>query len=337
MTWGEYLSDRFGALLLHLIGMAALSVFLLATGTQSGVLVIVLLTWLLCLCALQATSFFRLRAHLWELESIMDSLDQKHLFAECAPKPGGAYERHLFELLRRAGRAMIGTASEAQAAQREYRVYVESWVHEIKTPITAAQLICRNAHESVRRKLLPELAQIENHVERALFYARAESPEQDFIIRRVRLSDVVSQAVAHHRALLMQNGVCVELSALDRMVYTDEKWAVFLLGQLLQNAARYRRGENARVCISARTLGMQEQLTVFDNGIGIPEHELSRIFERGFTGHNGRSFGAATGMGLYLCRRLANFLQIDIRTRSTVGEGTDFTLTFPARENLSKP
>ena len=335
MTWGEFLSDRLGGLLLHGAGMAALSVFLLATGTAPGVLTIVLLAWLLGLAAVLAADYCKARAHLQELEAIMDGLDQKHLFAECAPMPRGAYERRLFHLLRRSGRAMVGAVSDARASQRDYREYVESWVHEIKAPITAAQLICRNADPGTRRKLLPELAQIENHVERALFYARAESPERDFVVRRTQLSDVAAQALEHHRALLMQSGVRVETQGLSCTVYTDEKWCAFLLGQLLQNAVRYRR-EGPVISLSARTLGRQVQLTVADNGIGIPPHELPRVFDRGFTGSNGRVRGGATGMGLYICRKLADFLQIDLSFQSRQGEGTRVTLTFPARENLSK-
>lgn len=335
MTWREYLSDCLGTWLLHLTGMAALFVFLSATGTEGGILTIILLVWLLGLSAVHITSFLRMRARLQELESIMDGLDSKYLFAECAPKPRGIYERYLFEFLRCSCRSMVSAVSDAKASQREYREYIESWVHEIKTPITAAQLICRNEDGNVRRKLLPELAQIENHVERALFYARAESPDRDFVIRRVNLTDIVSQALAHHRALLIQNGVCVEMNDIDFTVYTDGKWAVFLLGQLLQNAVRYRR-EEPRIQLSARMLGHQVQLSVSDNGIGIPAHELSRIFDRGFTGSNGRIRGSATGIGLYLSRKLADFLQIHLTVHSVEGAGCDFVLTFPSQNNLTQ-
>ena len=144
-------------------------------------------------------------------------------------------------------------------------------------------------------------------MERALFYARAESPERDCVIRQTDLVEIVAQAVGNHRSLLIQSGVRVETEGLERSVYTDEKWAVFILGQLLQNAARYR-SEDPVIIISVRPLGKQAQLTVSDNGIGIPAHELSRVFDRGFTGSNGRVRGGSTGMGLYLCKKLAGFL-----------------------------
>lgn len=343
MTWQEYFADHIGNFLCQLVAMAALSAFLLATGTAPGALIIILITWFGSASVYHVTAFLKLKTHISELENIMANLDKKYLFLECVPKPQGVYERYIFELLKQSSRDMVGTVSQAEASQREYREYVESWVHEIKTPITASQLICRNADINTRRKLLPELAQIENHVERALYYARAESPDRDFVIRKVHLEDIVSRALDQHRALLMQNGMCVEMEGLDCIVYTDEKWAAFLLGQLFQNAIRYRCEErgNPKIEISARTLGNQVQLSVNDNGIGIPEQEISRIFDRGFTGTNGRRLGGATGMGLYLCRRLGRFLQINLSVSSvmpsTSGKGgTSVVLTFPAQQNLSK-
>ncbi|MCI8304230.1 MAG: HAMP domain-containing histidine kinase [Lawsonibacter sp.] len=333
MSLWEFLSDRLDRLLIQIICAATAFFFLRATGTQAGVLVILALALLLVFGAVQLADFFRQRARLQELEAILDGLDQKHLFAECLPPARALYERRLFRLTRRAGQAMAETVSNAQAAQREYREYVEQWVHEVKAPLTAARLICQNLDGETRRRLTGELARIEEHVERALFYARAESPERDCVIRQTRLEEIVTQAVGNHKALLIQSGVQVETQGLDRSVYTDGKWAAFILGQLLQNAARYR-GETPTVTFTARSLGQQVQLIVRDNGIGIPACELPRVFDRGFTGSNGRSRGGSTGMGLYLCRKLAGFLELGLDISSQEGDGTTVTLTFPAREAL---
>ena len=333
MTLWEFLSDRLDRILIQAVCAAVAAFFLRATGTQSGVLAVLLLALLLVFAAAQLSDFLRQRARLRELESILEGLDQKYLFAECVPTPRSLYERRLFELTRRAGRDMTGAVSDARAAQREYREYVEGWVHEIKTPITAARLICQKLDGDTRRRLICELDQVQAHVERALFYARAESPERDCVIRQTQLSQLVAQAVGEHRALLIQSGVRVETDGLDRSVYTDGKWAAFILGQLLQNAARYR-GPEPVVTISARPLGRQVQLTVADNGLGIPAQELPRVFDRGFTGSNGRARGGSTGIGLYLCKKLAGFLELGLEITSEEGRGTTVTLTFPAKEAL---
>ena len=335
MTLREFLSDRLKRIALQVICAGLATLFLFATGTQPGVLVILLIVFLLVFLTVNMFDFFQQRARLLELKSILDGLDRKYLFTECVPQPKGLFERRLFDLTRLAGRDMTGAVSDAQASQREYREYVERWVHEIKAPITAARLICRELDGDTRRKLTAELSQIEAHVERALFYARAENPEQDCLFRQIELEKIAAQAIENHRSLLIQNGIRVEMENMNCAVYTDEKWAVFILGQLLQNAARYR-GPEPVITLSAKPLGRQTQLIVHDNGIGIPAHELPRVFERGFTGSNGRIRGGSTGIGLYLCRKLAVFLELELRMDSQEGAGTTVTLTFPAKENLTK-
>ena len=335
MTLREFLSDRLKRIALQAICAGLATLFLFATGTQPGVLVILLIVFLLVFLTVNMFDFFQQRARLLELKSILDGLDRKYLFTECVPQPKGLFERRLFDLTRLAGRDMTGAVSDAKASQREYREYVERWVHEIKAPLTAARLICRELDGDTRRKLTAELSQIEAHVERALFYARAENPEQDCLFRQIELEKIAAQAIENHRSLLIQNGIRVEMENMNCAVYTDEKWAVFILGQLLQNAARYR-GSEPVITLSAKLLGRQAQLIVHDNGIGIPAHELPRVFERGFTGSNGRIRGGSTGIGLYLCRKLAVFLELELRMDSQEGAGTTVTLTFPAKENLTK-
>lgn len=335
MTFREFLSERFERLIMGIVFAAAAAAFLLVTGTSSGVITILLIAWLLTAAIVFLSDYYKCRGRLRELWAIMEGLDKKYLFAECVPKGRSVYERRLLELSRRAGKAMIRAVSDAEAAQREYQEYVERWVHEMKTPITAAELVCRNADAKTRQKLLPELAQIRAHVERALFYARAESAEKDILIREADLAEIVAQAIGNHRMLLIESDIRVETEYIEQKVYTDVKWSTFLLGQLLQNAARYRSGHPV-VTLSARRLGKQVQLAVSDNGIGIPAHEQPRVFDRGFTGQNGRARGGSTGMGLYLCRRVADCLEMDIRLISDEGKGTTVTLTFPAKENLTK-
>lgn len=330
MTITEFLSDRLRRLLFQAVFVIIAAGFLSFTGTNTGVLILLLAVWFFTLICVQTYDFLKYRAHLSELESIMDNLDEKYLFAECIPRSDNLYERRLFALARKSGQSMIQAVSDAQASSREYREYVESFVHEIKAPITAARLVSRHAEPETYRKLMEELSRIEAHVERALFYARLESPEKDFLIRQISSSQIVSRSIERYQSLLVQSGFRIETDNLEQIIYTDEKWAEFIFGQLLQNAVRYR-SEFPVIRISAKQSGSQTIVTVSDNGIGIPAHELPRIFDRGFTGSNGRSRGGSTGMGLYLCRRLSDRMETELQIASQEGKGTQVTLTFPAR------
>lgn len=360
MTFHEFISDHLGKIILEILIMTSLSVILLTTGTQPGVIVLLLVILLPIGITVYVINFIRCRSHLKELENIMSGLDQKYLFIECIPQPRTAYERRLFGLMRVSYKSMLSAVSDARSAGREYREYIESWVHEIKSPITAAKLISHSLEADAGRRLTQELIQIEAHVERALFYARAESPEQDFIIREVSLEEIVSKTIETYRTLLMQSNMRIETENLDHQIYTDSKWACFILGQLLQNAARYKKlsftelqdslcepeayqeiphaSENdaCAINISAMSDTRFLVLTISDNGIGIPSHELPRVFDRGFTGSNGHARGGSTGMGLYLCRKLSAILNIDLQITSVWQEGTRVTLSFPTKANLTK-
>ena len=220
--------------------------------------------------------------------------------------------------------------SNSRASQREYREYVERWVHEIKAPLTAARLICRELDGGTRRKLIVELSQIEAHVERALFYARAENPEQDCLFRQIELEKIAAQAIENHRSLLIQNDIRVEMENMNCAVYTDEKWAVFILGQLLQNAARYRGAEPV-ITLFARPLGRRTRLIVHDNGIGIPDGELSNVFKRFYRVDKARSRAAGgTGLGLSIVNDTVSRRGGAIRAESLPKGGTRFTVTLPS-------
>ncbi len=328
MKIGEFLYDRVMSLLLQLFCMLALFAFLLLTGTGLGVVCIILVVWVAGLCILTVAAYFRQRNQFRELEAIMDSLGQKYLFMECSPRPNSYAERKILGLYRRAGKSMIEAVSDAEEKQRNYREYIENWVHEIKVPITAVELICENNKSETSRKIRFQLALIEGHVERALYYARLDCLEKDFMIRETSLAQTVNRALSKCRLLLTQNNVKIEMENLSRFVYTDGKWVEFILGQLLSNAVKYRSASPV-IHICAEESDGRTKLTVKDNGIGIPASELRRIFDKGFTGSNGRALGGSTGMGLYLCHKLAKTLGTYLEADSREDEYTAISICFP--------
>lgn len=330
MTVKEYLEDCFGKVLLHIIAALAMGLFLRLTGTSGGVVLIIASIWFIGLVISLAIQYVKKRACLQSLESIMEGLDKKYLFTECIEKPGQVYEKKLFELMRRAGKSMIEEVGSVRIQQREYQEYVENWVHEIKVPITTARLICRNNKADFSGKLMPQLGQIEEHVERILYYARMGSVEKDFLISENRLDEIVAKAIAKQQTLLIQKGIRIETEGLEQMVYTDDKWVIFMLGQILVNAVRYK-GDAPLIQISAHKAGDTVQMDIRDNGIGVAAHELSRIFERGFTGSNGRVRGGSTGMGLYICRNLSRSLNIQMQADSVKDEYMKITMIFPGK------
>ena len=225
---------------------------------------------------------------------------------------------------------MLERIGVIQRERKEYKEYIEQWIYEVKTPITAMKLICKNNHCSFTRDLMAELENVNRFTEQALYFARSEHTEKDYSVREICLSDVVHEAIADNKYLLRQNHVTITVEAMDDVVYTDDKWIRFILDQIISNAVKYRTDHPALHFFTWKE-NDRVLLSVEDNGIGIPAGDLPRIFEKGFTGENGRRIHSSTGIGLYLCRRLCDKLGIGI-SASSGGQGTTISLSFPIND-----
>ena len=188
------------------------------------------------------------------------------------------------------------------------------------------KLICENNRCSFTRELLAELENINRFTEQALYYARSEHTEKDYSIREISLNDAIHGAIADNKYLLRQNNVTVIVDDAEHSVYSDDKWVRFILDQIIGNAVKYRAGQPV-LHFYSKNENDRIILSVEDNGIGIPESDLPRIFEKGFTGQNGRTIHSSTGIGLYLCKRLCDKLGIGISAYSD-GKGTTVSLSF---------
>ena len=282
-----------------------------------------------CCAAYLGKTYWDRKRYFEHLISTARSLEQAYLITEVMEKPVLEEDRQHYQLLKLANKSMMEAITAIRHERREYKEYVEQWVHEIKTPISAIKLACENNKSEVTRRILTEAEKTDNYVEQALFYARSENVENDYLIRQVSLKECVHSSVVHNKRLLIQNGVALDLGNLDELVLADSKWVEFILSQLLVNAVKYRKEEGPRISIQARVLGNQVELSVEDNGIGIPESDLPRIFEKGFTGNNGRNGQRSTGIGLYLCKRMCDKMGLGIQAVSQQGEYTRFLLVFP--------
>ena len=192
-------------------------------------------------------------------------------------------------------------------------------MHETNTPLTACSLILANGGDP--RKLRRELKRADNLTENILYYARLRTAEKDTVIREVSVAAVIDEAIKSQMELLISAGIRVQTQG-DFTACTDDKALCFILKQLLVNCAQYCPG-----CTVAITAA-EGAVTVADDGIGIPAHELPRVTERGFTGTNGRTRGSSTGMGLYIVRELCEHLNIGLTIESEQGQYTRFRLAF---------
>jgi signal transduction histidine kinase len=336
MTILEYIKDKSMPLLLHLSCMLVLSLYLRSLDTDSGAILLILTAWLVLLVLFYGLDYHQRSRYFAGLFHTLETLDQRYLLGEIM-EPSHRLEDKLFrELLCKSNKSVIEKIHQLEDSQLDYREYIESWIHEVKSPITAAELICQNHKTQETRQILPELLKIENQVESALFYARSDTVYQDYLIREHSLDEIVLETVQKNRTFLIQNQMSIQVDCQNSTVYTDEKWLSFILTQILLNGVKYKKEGTGHIRFCSYPVKNGVQLSIEDQGIGISESELPRIFDKGFTGINGRENAHSTGMGLYLCKKLCGKLGIHISARSAEGLSTTFVLTFPKGTYLSK-
>ena len=326
MNGKQYLKNQLPVILINLLGMLALALFLIASGNGIQTVLFILVVWLIVLASCLLLFYFSRKKYLNKLLDMTEQLKERYLLPEIMQEPERADEQVFYQIMKMAEKSMLERIGEVQRERKEYKEYIEQWIHEVKTPITAIKLICENNRCSFTRELMAELENINRFTEQALYYARSEHTEKDYSVREISLSDVVHGAIADNKYLLRQNNVAVTVENVEYSIYSDDKWLRFILDQLISNAVKYRADQPALHFFAVKE-NDSIILSVEDNGIGIPQSDLPRIFEKGFTGQNGRMIRSSTGIGLYLCRRLCDKLGIGI-SASSEGKGTAISLSF---------
>ena len=206
--------------------------------------------------------------------------------------------------------------------------YYSMWVHQIKTPIAAMNFLLDN--EEVDRKILQqELFKIERYVEMVLTYIRLDSISSDYVITKINLDEVVKDSVKKYATIFINKKIKLNYVSHETMVISDKKWLSFAFEQILGNSVKYS-SNGGEITIET----CENKLVIEDNGMGIKEEDLPRIFEKGFTGFNGRYEKKSSGLGLYLCKKTLDKLGHHIEISSKVGEGTRIEITFPKEDTL---
>lgn len=264
-----------------------------------------------------------------DMEGRLDALNEKYLLAEVMVEPGFPEGEFLFSTTRTMGSSMAEAVGDARRDMGEYREYIETWIHEVKTPIAAARLCLENHPGPLADSVEDSLFRIEGYVEQALFYARSGAVDRDYAVRALPLNQAVSAALRRYARPLIEAGFRVELGNLDAVVCSDGKWVEFILGQLISNSLKYR-ASSPKLVFSQEVKRDGVVLSLLDNGPGIPPEDLPRVFDKGFTGANGRLLSTrSTGLGLYLCKKLCARLGLGLSLSCPPGGGTLAALTFP--------
>ena len=312
-----------GVLAFVLCSIVFVLIFSLYDLPVGAVLYSAVLSAVICL-ALFLASFIRYCKRCRMLQKMQQEITVtiQHL-----PQPQDCKEQAYQELLKRLFQKQQEQAQAWQVRCSDMMEYYTAWTHQMKTPIAAMQLHLQAKHSPENRALLDDLPRIEQYVEMVLCYLRLDSDFTDYLFAKYDLDNIVRQAVRRFSSQFIHRKIRLEYEPLNCEVLTDEKWLLFVLEQVLSNALKYTPSGEIRIFMSDA-----DTLCISDTGIGIAPEDLPRVFEKGYTGYNGRIDRQASGIGLYLCRRICEKLSVGIRITSLVGKGTSVFLQLEQYE-----
>lgn len=249
------------------------------------------------------------------------------------PEPNSPFESFIYKQITSSIEQLEKDASMNQLLLEQEKDELLSWIHEVKTPLTALQLIInRTEDHQLKSELMHEWLRIHYLLDQQLHQKRIPFLENDLFIDNIELESLLYSEIHTLRSWCLKKGIGFDVELVSTHVLTDAKWLSFILRQLLTNAVKYSE-EGSDITVQSADQNGQTILTVADNGRGIDPRDLPRIFDKGFTSTNKHQDQHATGMGLYLAKKASTPLGIHISVQSTVGNGTTFTLTF-SKENL---
>lgn len=311
MNFRNFFKDKIISIALLLFGIFTIEIFLITYPVGNFIKIYIPIIIIILYLIALAIEYLNKKSFYFNLLNTLNELDEKYLITEIINSPNFMEGKILKEALEQTNKAMLENVNKYKYIQEDYKDYIELWIHEIKIPIATSKMIIENNKNTVTRNIDEELDKVENHIEQALFYARSNTVEKDYYIRKVELKEIVNDSIKKNKNSLIGEKISINLHDLEIQVNTDSKWIQFILNQIIQNSIKYKKQDsNLEIEIYAKQGKENVILYIKDNGIGIKKGEITRVFEKGFTGTNGRLANKkSTGIGLYLCKNLCNKLR----------------------------
>ncbi len=337
----NYISDQWLRFLLDGIFMAFFICLMAVYHVASGLIIVSCIFFILIIMTVMIWDYRRKASFYNELDKKLETLDQKYLILNMIEEPYFFEGKLLVDKLYEINKSMTERVRDYSKNIVDYKDFVEMWVHEVKLPIASLTLMVHNMindsskmdDEEMRdeylRKILSQLTRLDNYSELILYFIRSEYSQNDYRFLKNKLKTIVGAVAIKNKDLILENDISLNIHDLDHEVYTDNKWMEFIINQIISNSIKYKKdtGE-AEIEIYATEDERSTTLHIRDNGIGISKSDIPRVFDKTFTGENGRKFAKSTGMGLYIVKGLIDKMGHKIEIESEVMEYTEIKISF---------
>jgi signal transduction histidine kinase len=333
MKFSDYLSDKLNLIILSILSYLIILIVIILSKVNNYLIFLVSIIYFVPIIFYIIWDYLSRNKYYQDLTNLVDNIDQKYLISEIINNGEFSDAYVINKLLYEIDRNYIEHLNDLKKINVDYKDYVETWCHEIKTPIATAKLIVENNKSKVTNSILEEIDRIEYLTEQILFYARMDTLECDYIINKVNLKDIINNVIKKNKKDILSKHIKINIKSADLSVDSDSKWLEFIINQLLTNSIKYS-SINPSITFNVIDNSNNSIVTISDNGIGISEADIGRIFDKGFTGSTGRKYSESTGMGLYLAKNLCEKLGHKLSIISKENVGTTAYIVIPKNSTL---
>ncbi len=329
MKFKNYLKTNVFIILLFIVIIAIIDLMLVTFETNKQAVMGVTATAILGFILYIIYDFGRRKKFYDKFLNDLDLLDKKYLITEMVEKPNFYEGEILYDALYEIDKSMAEKIKEYSLSIADFKEYIEMWIHEVKLPLASLNLMVHNHKELSDKKIIEQLKRIDDDVEQVLYYVRSENAEKDYLIKEIELNKVISNVAIKNKDILLENNIDFEVEVGNKKVLTDSKWLEFIVNQIVSNSMKYiRNGVEHLIRITAEENSKNIILKIYDNGIGIEKSDIPKVFDKTFTGNNGRKIETSTGMGLYISKQLCKKLGHKITIDSKEKEYTEVSILF---------
>ena len=329
MNLKKYLLDKFIEILIIIFGYIIILMILFAFKISSQVILGITIVFSIIYLVIILISYFKRRGFYNNLINNVGKLDKKYLVLEMLNEPSFYDGEILYQILYEINKSMNENVKQYEIGLLDFKEYIELWIHEIKLPIASLTLLNHNQKKKIDKRYVEQIRKIDDYVDQILYFVRSENAEKDYLIKETNLKKVINNVAMKNKDDLLENNINFLVEAKDVMVLTDSKWLEYIINQIVSNSIKYIRNDvDSIIKLQVEDLTNQINLHIYDNGIGIPEKDIRRVFEKTFTGENGRNRSKSTGMGLYIVKKLCTKLGHKIIIESVQNEYTEVIIAF---------
>lgn len=328
MNIGTYIKEKKENIILFII-LVIILLFLLDLFGVNKYLTIMILSLLSIYFIVDFFSFYLKRKKYYDnFLNNLNLLDKKYLILETLEEPEFLDGKVFYDALYKIDKSMMENINNYRNETEDFKEYVEMWIHEIKIPIAGLMLMYHN-NKTVNKNFLDQLNSLDNLTDQILYYVRSNYAEKDFLIKEASMDKIINEVLLKNKDSILENHIDVTVDVKNVKVLTDSKWLVFILNQIINNSIKY--SDNSRksyIMFYIEDNEKETTLHIKDNGIGVNASDLKHVFDKSFTGENGRKMRNSTGFGLYISKKLIEKLGHKISATSEENKYFEITITF---------